>query len=503
MTHWIQPTEALAELLDVPPVPLPVTATTAETIQAGRIELPSLARDVDAYLAEADPGDPKTPMLARCAASLALTAANEFLEAEDHTTAADLLRLAVRHAPEDTGIRASYGSALWMSGRRFDGLAQLARAVSLNTEQGRVVPMLWILTAQAMADAGRHGEAQLLLEDLAATGPSDFRFWELIDAINGRSTPVEGGYRPADANVIVAQLAEAVLSSAATPADAVAAVEALGHVDQDPTTPPPLCLEVAASQHPHGPGTARPGTLGLLHATVGVVSALASQPSPTAARSTVELDLDSGDGSVSALVAVDPDGATASDQPTATIEATARCLAAFPPDTEKRPDPFDHDLDAGSSTALAALLDVITSANKLGVPATALPISALVNHGGDLDGGGLRSRVRELLDVDVSPTELNAGLAELAHRGFVRLDEASIYPEAYLHYLTSGLGVALRWWRFTHHDTHARSLSRRHFVATRPGILRLGPTGGGGVSWSIRRRDEVQQELGIELAIIA
>lgn len=501
MTHWIQPTEALAGQLDVPPVPLPVSSSTSEAMEAGHIELPALARDVDTYLAEADADDPKTPVLRRCAASLALTAANQCLEADDHSAAADLLRLAARHAPDDTGIRAAYGSALWMSGRRFDGLAQLTRAVSLNSEQGRVVPMLWILTARAMADAGRHGDALLLLEELAATGPSDFRFWELIDSIDGRSTPVDGGYRPADAEEVLTRIAESISAAAATPADAMSVVGTLGQADEEPTAAPPLCLEIAASQYSQGVGTARPGTLGLLQATVGVVRSGDSRPAPTAARSTVELSLESDGDLASALVAVDD--SQESVAAASLLEAAARCLAAFPADSEQQHDQFDHDLDPGSSAALAALLDVITSASEFGVPATGLPISAVVEYAADLDGGGLRGRVGALLDTELSPSDIREGLAELARRGFVRLDQTTAHPEAYLEFLTKGFGLAMGWNRFTHHDTHARSLSRRQFVTAGPGILRLGPTGGGGVSWSVRQRSEVQHELGVELAIIS
>jgi tetratricopeptide (TPR) repeat protein len=494
MTRWIQPSDSLAQQLDVPAVPLPVEDATAAMIEEGRIDLTTLARDVDIYLAGADPADPKAPALARCAAALGLVAANQHLDQRRYDLAAELLRLAASHAPDDTGIRASYGSALWMAGNRFEGLAQLTRAVHLNQQQGLLVPMLWISTAQALADAGRHGDALLLLEDLAATGPTDIRFWELIDSIDARGTGVRGGYRPHHAEAVRDRLDQATAKAASTEADAVAAVSALGMALGSPTPAPPLCLEVLASGGTGGSGSARPGTLGMLDATVGVVRTTES-PAPTRARSTVAIKVVADAGSAHALAAVNPHTPPDAAHAEGAIDAVARCVAAFPPDPDQAPDPFHHDLDAGSSMALAAHLDLI------GV-AAGVTVSALVEHASAPALEGMRSMMRSLLGLEPSAQEVREGVDELRRRGFVHLDSGTVEPTPYFSYLVDHLGIALSWQRFTHHDSHARSVTRRHYLAAADGVLRLGPTGAG-VSWSICRRADMQAELGVELAMIA
>ncbi len=503
MTRWIQPTEALAEQLDMAPIPLPVSDSTADTLEGGQVDLVALAIDLHSHITGADTADPTVPALRRCAAALALAAANAASEDEQHTRASELLRIAVTHAPDDTGIRASYGSALWMSGRRFDGLAQLTRAVVLNSEQGRIVPMLWILTSRALADAGRHGDALLLLEELAIDGPSQFSFWELMDSIDDRGAAIEGGYRPELAERFVERLATAT-SAPASGADtfAFAAIAALGFADAEPVPAPAMSLEISASPLPRAEGVSRPGTLGVLGADIAVVRSDA-RPAPTAGRSTLHIELTTGNTSTEGRVAIDPGRPDQSDPVEAALAATAECLTAFPPERMVESAPFQHDLDAGASLALAALLDVIHTAANLEVPTTALPLEAVIHHACSSGARSLRDRVRELVDVDPSPDMMRTGLATLADRGFVRLDSTTVHPEPYLEFLTSGFGVAMRWWRFTHHHTHARSLSRRHFLSAGPGVLRLGPTGAGGVSWSLAGHSEFQRELGVELAIVS
>ena len=501
MTRWIQPTEALAEALDMAMIPLPVSDSTADALESGEVDLVALTNDLHGHIAGADAADPTVPALRRCAAALALAAASAASEDDQYTRASELLQIAVAHAPDDTGIRASYGSALWMSGRRFHGLAQLARAVALNSEQGRIVPMLWVFTARAMADAGRHGDALLLLEELAIDGPTYFPFWELMDSIDDRGAAVEGGYRPDLAEQFVERLATAT-SAATTDAVALAAIEALGIAPAQPTPAPAMCLEISASPLPRDEGTSRPGTLRTLGADIAVVRSDA-RPAPTAGQSTLQIELTTPNASSAALVALDPSGPGRSDPIEAALEATAGCLAAFPADPTVESDPFQHDLDAGASLALAALLDVIHTATELEVPATALPLQAVVDHACGSGAESMRDRVRQLLDILPAPDLVHMGLASLAERGFVRLDSNTVHPERYLEFLTSGFGVAMRWWRFTHHHTHARSLSRRHFLSAGPGVLRLGPTGDGGVSWRITDRSELRRELGVELAIVS
>ncbi len=503
MTVWIQPTEALAGQLDIPPVPLPVQESTAAELGAGNVDVAKLAGDVDAFLSDADATDVKTPVLRRCAAALALAAANGKTEEGDDVGAAGLLRLAVRHAPDDVGIRAAYGSALWMSGSRFDGLAQLTDSVRRNIEQGRMVPMLWILTARAMADAGRHGDALLLLEDLAATQPSNFSFWELIDAIDSRSSGIDGGFRPEHAAAVQARLESSVASASVAADEARSAIKALGVAVVAPTPSPPLCLEVTSST-PRAPIEAgRPGSLGMLDSTVAVVRVADFLSAPTSARSTVEIGFGAAEGEATALVPIGVDGAVDVSSSDEVIQAVSLCVATMPATAKQAAAAFDHVLGAGTSLALASILDVTASAIGLGVPASGLPVSALSEYASSPDGAGLRGAVRRLVGPAPDGIDVDEGMQELARRGFLELESDRANPLPYFGFLMGYVGSHVAWRRFTHHDTHALSMSRRYWLATAAGVLRLAPDGEGGVSWSVCDRDTMQRELGVELAIIS
>ncbi len=504
MTVWIEPTEALADQLDVAPVPLPVADSTAAAMRSGVVDVSVMVRDVDAFLVAADPADPKMPALSRGAAALAMAAARGKTDEGDHAGAADLLRIAVKHAPDDAGIRALYGWALWASGQKYGGLAQLTDAVNRNSDQDRVVPMLWIVTARAMADAGRHGDALLLLEELAATEPLDYRFWELIDSIDARGSGIE--FRPDHADEIRARLEQAVASSQSDFNSAWTAVGALGITERQPRIAPPLCLEVT-SLSPHSViGAARPGTLGMLDSTVAVVRSDDSSPAPTPGRTTVDLQFGSNEGSIPALVAVGIDGSADKSRAIKILETVAAAVAAFPRDEGPPGDPFQHDLGPEASLAMAAVLDGIGTAYRLGVPASGLPISALTAHADYPDMSGIRQSIDEFIgDVgDVSdPLVVDSGLRDLARLGFLEIEADRVMPVPYFGYLMSGIGNHLAWRRFTHHNTHARSLTRRYWLATGAGVLRLAPNGVGGVAWSVVTRDAMQHELGVELAIVA
>ncbi len=503
MTVWIQPTEALAGQLDIPPVPLPVKESTATELGSGTVDVSKLAGDVDAYLCNADPSDAKTPVLRRCAAALALAAARGKTDEGDHDGAAELLRLAVRHAPDDVGIRAAYGSALWMSGSRFDGLAQLTDTVRRNIEQGRIVPMLWILTARAMADAGRHGDALLLLEDLAATQPTNFSFWELIDAIDSRSSGIEGGYRPRHAAAVQERMASSVANASATTDHARSAVEALGVAAVSPAPSPPLRLEVTSLTPRVSIEAGRPGSLGMLDSTVAVVRVADSIPAPTPARSTVEIGFGAAEDEAKARVPIGVDGAVDVSRSDEVMQAMSLCVATMPARAKQAAADFDHVLGADASLALASVLDVTGSAIGLGVPVSGLPVSAVLEYATNPDGAGLRGAVRRLVGVAPDGIDVENGMNELARRGFLELESDRANPIPYFGFLMGYVGSHVAWRRFTHHDTHALSMSRRYWLATAAGVLRLAPDGEGGVSWSICERDTMQRELGVELAIIS
>jgi predicted Zn-dependent protease len=47
--------------------------------------------------------------------------------------------------------------------------------------------MLWLLTARALDETGRFGEADALLEELAELLPGEAQFWDLLAAVRARA----------------------------------------------------------------------------------------------------------------------------------------------------------------------------------------------------------------------------------------------------------------------------------------------------------------------------
>jgi predicted Zn-dependent protease len=186
MTSWIEPSEALAERLALPAVPLPVSDRTADDLRAGRFDPAVAAAEVDAWLSRGDGPEAKRAVLARWTASLAYVAGVDFLDHGEAATAAHLFSIGVRRADDDPSLRAMLGLARWDCHHQVDAIAHLALAVDQYAAAGQVAPMLNILTARALSEAGRHQLALDLLEVLAATEPRVPLFWDLVEAIGQR-----------------------------------------------------------------------------------------------------------------------------------------------------------------------------------------------------------------------------------------------------------------------------------------------------------------------------
>jgi predicted Zn-dependent protease len=187
VTTWIQPSDELASRISMPSVPLPVRDETAAMTSADRIEPGVIATDVADWLAAGFGTPVQRKVMARYVAALAYVAGFELLDRRRSATAAEILSIGVRHAPDDPSLRAMLAISRWDSGHRTDALGHLAMAVDQYAAAGQTAPMLNIITAQVLSAAGRHADALGLLEVLAATEPGNALFWDLIDAVRERA----------------------------------------------------------------------------------------------------------------------------------------------------------------------------------------------------------------------------------------------------------------------------------------------------------------------------
>ncbi len=186
MPVWITATDELATRCRLPAVPVPVSESTAAMLQAGRIEPSAIALDIDSYLLRGDHTPDAVAVLSRYVATLAYVGALELIDRGRSDAAARLLAVGVRRMPDDPSLRANLGVALWDAGLRYEALAQLMAASCEYAAAGQAAPMLWILTARALSEAGRHDDAVQLLELLAETEPQVPLFWDLLDTIEAR-----------------------------------------------------------------------------------------------------------------------------------------------------------------------------------------------------------------------------------------------------------------------------------------------------------------------------
>lgn len=187
MTTWIQPSEALAESIAMPSVPLPVRDETARVTSTDRVEPGVIALDVADWLASGQGTAVQRKVMARYVAALAYVAGFELLDRRRSSTAAKILNVGVQHAPDDPSLRAMLAIARWDSGHRTEALGHLAMAIDQYAAAGQTAPMLNIITAQVLSAAGRHADALGLLEVLAATEPRNALFWDLLDAVRDRA----------------------------------------------------------------------------------------------------------------------------------------------------------------------------------------------------------------------------------------------------------------------------------------------------------------------------
>jgi predicted Zn-dependent protease len=166
----------------LPPVAWPVPEAEVARVLASPVALDLLVEYADAYSDE-HPSQALDTAIARLAYMVAIDELDDHLyeHAEHH------LRIGLRHAPGNVSLRSHLGLALWGLGRRDDATTELSRAIAGFRRVGEIAPMLWLLTARALDETGRHGEARPLLEELAALLPAEESFWELLAVARARA----------------------------------------------------------------------------------------------------------------------------------------------------------------------------------------------------------------------------------------------------------------------------------------------------------------------------
>lgn len=177
---WIQLPEDVREAFGLADGRLPVSEQQAEALQQGRVSPEKLVDDVDRQFDLLDEDHPARPVIADSIVKMSMLAAVELLFAGFHEAASYVIRIGLRHAPEHVGLHAHLGLALAGLGAPEAATKQLAGAVELAARRGGKAPLLWILTARALSEQGRHNEAVLLLEDLIQGIPNNPGIWQLL-----------------------------------------------------------------------------------------------------------------------------------------------------------------------------------------------------------------------------------------------------------------------------------------------------------------------------------
>ena len=198
MTTWIQLSDALAERIDMPAVPLPVRDTTIAALadDGGRLVPALIALDVAEWLAAGHGSAAQRKILSRYVAVLAYTAGTELLDRGRPDAAANVLDVGVDHASDDPSIRALLGVARWDAGHPADALGHLTFAVDQYAAAGQVAPLLTCVTARILVAAGRHDDALEILRPLIATDPDNALFWDLVDAAGAEGVDPPISQRP-------------------------------------------------------------------------------------------------------------------------------------------------------------------------------------------------------------------------------------------------------------------------------------------------------------------
>lgn len=179
---WIRLPRNLQEAFGITDAPLPVSDEQAAAIREGHVAPEKLVDDIDRQYDLLDDDHPARPIVADAVVKMSLLAAVDLLFAGFHEAATYVLRAGLRHAPDHLGLNAHLALALAGQGDLEAATRQFTSAVALATRRGGKASMLWILTARALSEQGRHEEAVALLEDLTRGIPNSPGLWQLLAA---------------------------------------------------------------------------------------------------------------------------------------------------------------------------------------------------------------------------------------------------------------------------------------------------------------------------------
>ncbi len=179
-TIWIEPSDELQEQLGIGAWPLPISPEQGDALSRGRLVLERLVDDIDRQLDLLPNDHPGRPAITEAVVKLSYMSALDLLWTGFHEAAEHVIRVGLHRAPTHLGLHSHLGLAIAGRGMPGAATAQLTRAVALAIERGMRVPMLWVLTARALSEQGRHAEAVVLLEDLTVTLPRQPGFWDLL-----------------------------------------------------------------------------------------------------------------------------------------------------------------------------------------------------------------------------------------------------------------------------------------------------------------------------------
>lgn len=173
--RWVlvQPAPGMARVTGLVNAPIPVRVSRVdELVGVGvrRINVAGLTDEIERFASEqTDTIERLTPSMVR----LSIAATSDALWAKDWTGAERLARRGRRWSPANLSLRVQLGQALHGLGRAGEATEQWRSAVDAARCVGRWSPLLWLLTARAFIEQGRHREANDLLDEICVRSDND------------------------------------------------------------------------------------------------------------------------------------------------------------------------------------------------------------------------------------------------------------------------------------------------------------------------------------------
>lgn len=182
--NFLELGEAARARSALPAIPWPVREGRKEAILREGVALDRLLDEAHDFCVERPA---RAAALGPAIARLAWLVVVDALESGNDEVAAYYARLGLLYAPRSVSLRAHLAIARWGDRSGSASLNDLVIAVSDASRARFFAPALWLITARALADAGHHREACVLLDDLAAHNPAGASFWDLRAAYRARA----------------------------------------------------------------------------------------------------------------------------------------------------------------------------------------------------------------------------------------------------------------------------------------------------------------------------